>query len=103
MFSKSFQFLGRSFTLDSFCDGVAKVQFDDICGKSHSAADYLEMMKHVNTLILLDVPQMTTSEKNEARRFITLLDTLYESKVNTRITGGYIIEKNSNLMIKYLG
>ena len=47
-----------------------------------SAADYLELCRNFDTLFLRDIPKMTTETLAEARRFITLIDTLYDRKVS---------------------
>ncbi|KAJ2328026.1 ATPase [Coemansia sp. RSA 2681] len=60
-------------------NGVARFSFTQLCKDAHSAADYIELAKHYHTLILSDVPVMDMSNRNEARRFITLIDALYES------------------------
>ncbi|KAI8331199.1 ATPase [Chlamydoabsidia padenii] len=73
-------FLGRSLVIPEQADGVARVRFHDVCANPLSAADYLEMVKHFHTIILTDIPQMTMKHRAEARRFITLIDAMYESK-----------------------
>ncbi|KNC85286.1 hypothetical protein SARC_02510 [Sphaeroforma arctica JP610] len=54
--------------------------FSEICKKEHSAADYLEICRQYETIFVEDVPVMTLAQKIEARRFITLIDTIYDSK-----------------------
>lgn len=74
-------FLGRSLVIPEQADGVARVTFKDVCANPLSAADYLEMVKHFHTIILTDIPRMTMKHRAEARRFITLIDAMYESKI----------------------
>ncbi|CAO3594253.1 unnamed protein product [Absidia cylindrospora] len=74
------RFLGRSLVIPEQADGVARVRFQDVCAAALSAADYLEMVKHFHTIILTDIPRMTMKHRAEARRFITLIDAMYESK-----------------------
>jgi protein AFG1 len=57
------------------------MSFQDLCGSSHSAADFLALASSLQILILTDVPKMQLKHKNEAKRFITLIDTLYENKI----------------------
>ncbi|KAI8813510.1 AFG1-like ATPase-domain-containing protein [Cladochytrium replicatum] len=79
---RSLQFLGRSLDVPEATDsGCAKVSFAELCGEAHSAADYLELVKHFRVVMVTDVPTMTLTQRNEARRFITLLDALYENRV----------------------
>ncbi|KAI9269037.1 AFG1-like ATPase-domain-containing protein [Phascolomyces articulosus] len=74
-------FLERSLTIPAQVDGVAKVSFADMCDKPLSAADYLQIVKHFHTVVLTDIPCMTLKHRAMARRFITLVDALYESHV----------------------
>nr|CAG8576369.1 7383_t:CDS:2 [Entrophospora candida] len=71
---------GRYFTIPESCDDVAKFTFQELCCQPMSAADYLELTKYYNTIILTDVPRMSLSLKNEAKRFITLIDALYDTR-----------------------
>lgn len=75
------EFLERSLTIPEQVDGVAKVRFADVCDKPLSAADYLEIVKRFHTVIITDIPKMTMKHRAIARRFITLIDALYESRV----------------------
>ncbi|ORY03601.1 AFG1-like ATPase [Basidiobolus meristosporus CBS 931.73] len=78
---KVLEFLGRSLVIPESAGGVAKISFQELCGEAHGAADYLELAKNFHTLVLTDMPKMNLSHRNEARRFITLLDALYENHV----------------------
>lgn len=49
--------------------------------KPLGASDYLEMSQAFHTIIIRDVPQLNLRLKSQARRFITLIDTLYDNKV----------------------
>ncbi|KAJ1844180.1 ATPase, partial [Coemansia sp. RSA 2703] len=73
------KFLGRELHVPVSSAGVARFSFAQLCKEAHSAADYIELTKHYHTVILTDVPVMHMSDRNEARRFITLIDALYES------------------------
>ncbi|KAJ2551493.1 ATPase [Coemansia sp. RSA 1933] len=73
------QFLGRSLDIPMSANGVARFSFNQLCKEAHSAADYIELAKGYHTLLLTGVPVMHMVDRNEARRFITLVDALYES------------------------
>ncbi|KAI8867912.1 AFG1-like ATPase [Ramicandelaber brevisporus] len=79
---KRIEFLGRYLDVPECGNGVARFTFEQLCKQPHSAADYLELCKHFQTLMLTDIPRMTAAkDRNEARRLITLIDTLYENQV----------------------
>jgi len=59
---------------------TARFDFHEICGRPLGAADYLAIAKTFDTVIVSDVPRMDYERRNEARRFITLVDILYEAK-----------------------
>ena len=59
--------------------GIARFNFWDLCGKSKGAADYLEISKNFDTIFLYGVPTLEIKDMNVVRRFITLVDALYEN------------------------
>jgi cell division protein ZapE len=61
--------------------GVARFSFDGLCGKPLGAADYLRIAHAFHTLIVDHVPVMDYERRNEAKRFIILIDTLYDHAV----------------------
>ena len=72
---------GRDVTLPGFCNGVARASFFDLCGRMLGPADYLAVADAVRVLILEDIPALSRNNFNEAKRFVTLIDALYEAKV----------------------
>jgi predicted ATPase len=70
----------RHLTLPSTYNGILKSTFSALCTTYLGPADYVSLCSTFHTLILTDVPVLTLSQKNEARRFITLLDALYEAR-----------------------
>ncbi len=73
---------GRRVEIERAVQGVAWVDFWDLCGKPFGAADYLAIATHFHTVLIDDVPTMKDELRNEAKRFMTLIDALYEHKVN---------------------
>ncbi|WP_386684514.1 cell division protein ZapE [Loktanella sp. R86503] len=71
---------GRDVVLPQFHNGVARASFYDLCGKALGAADYLALADTVRVLILEDIPSLGRDNFNEAKRFVTLVDALYEAK-----------------------
>ncbi len=67
--------------LPGFRNGVARVAFWELCGRPLGPADYLAVAEAVRVLILEDIPRLSRSNFNEAKRFVTLIDALYEAKV----------------------
>jgi cell division protein ZapE len=61
--------------------GVARFSFADLCARPLAAADYLKIAHEFHTIILDHVPVMDFSRRNEAKRFIILIDTLYDHAV----------------------
>ncbi|MFP7672046.1 cell division protein ZapE [Marivita sp. S0852] len=72
---------GRELELPRFHNGVARAKFYDLCGKMLGPADYLALADAVRVLIIEDIPRLSRSNFNEARRFVTLIDALYEARV----------------------
>lgn len=72
---------GRDVEIPQFRNGVARATFFDLCGKMLGAADYLAIADAVNVLILENIPALSRNNFNEAKRFVTLIDALYEAKV----------------------
>jgi cell division protein ZapE len=72
---------GREIELPRFHNGVARAKFYDLCGRMLGPADYLALADAVRVLIVEDIPRLSRSNFNEAKRFVTLIDALYEAKV----------------------
>lgn len=61
--------------------GVAVFSFRRLCGEARGAADYLAIARRYHTVILVGIPVLGPEMRNEAARFVTLVDALYEHKV----------------------
>lgn len=72
---------GREITVPRVSGKAAMFHFDELLGKATGAADYLELVKWYDAFIVTNVPSMTHRERDLARRFITFIDAVYESKV----------------------
>ena len=70
---------GRIVPVPAAGNGAARFSFDDLLKRPLGAQDYLAIAKRFHTVMLDRVPVMTEAERNEAKRFITLIDTLYDS------------------------
>jgi len=71
---------GRAIAVPQAHRGVARFAFADLCEKPLGANDYLEIAKVYHTILLAGVPLLGPEKRNEARRFIHLVDALYESR-----------------------
>jgi cell division protein ZapE len=72
--------LSRTVEVPCAAKGVARFGFSALCAQPLGASDYLALAARYHTLIIEQVPELGPALYNEARRFITLVDTLYESK-----------------------
>jgi len=72
---------GRILQVPCSAHGVARFSFADLCEKPLAASDYLRLAHDYHTLLVDRIPVMDYAERNAARRFITLIDTLYDNAV----------------------
>jgi cell division protein ZapE len=73
--------LGRALTVPQAAKGVARFGFGDLCARPLAAADYLAIAHSFHTVLIDHVPKLGPAERNEARRFVVLIDTLYDEGV----------------------
>lgn len=71
----------RSLEVISYADKILWVGFDALCLEARHASDYIEIAKQIDTLIIQSIPHMSADDDNAARRFITLIDVMYEHQV----------------------
>jgi cell division protein ZapE len=72
---------GRKLPVPQAAHGVARFSFADLCEEPLGAGDYLTIARTFHTLILEGIPVLAREKRNEARRFINLIDTLYDNQV----------------------
>jgi cell division protein ZapE len=73
--------LGRKVVLMAMHNDVVLASFDQLCVQALGAIDYLQIAKQFNVVILKGIPKLSADKRNEAKRFMTLIDTLYEHKI----------------------
>ncbi len=73
--------LGRRLVVPEQAKGVARFSFNDLCATALGSQDYLALADNFHALVLNGVPQLTPDRRDEAKRFVTLIDTLYERSV----------------------
>src|ERR1700749_1162554 len=72
---------GRVLRVPCSAHGVARFSFADICEKPLAASDYLRLAHDYHTILIDHIPVMAYAERNAAKRFISLIDTLYDNAV----------------------
>jgi cell division protein ZapE len=77
---------GRELVVPEAARGVAFFTFDDLCAKPLGSLDYLHIANAFHTVIIEGVPKLPPEKRNEARRFITLIDTLYDGRIGLIIS-----------------
>ena len=84
---------GRSLNFMSYGDGIGRFTFSALCEQPLGAADYLALANRLDTVILTGIPLLSPEKRNEAKRFVTLIDTLYERKIKLICTASAEPEK----------
>jgi cell division protein ZapE len=77
---------GRTLHVPRAAMGIARFTFNEICEQPHNAADYLRIAHEFHTLIVDRIPVMDFDQRNAAKRFIILIDTLYDYAVKLLAT-----------------
>jgi cell division protein ZapE len=72
---------GRALRVEREAAGVARFSFEELCARPLGAADYLEIAERFHTVLLEHIPRLSPAKREEAARFRTLIDALYEAKV----------------------
>ncbi len=76
----SIMVLGRDWRIERAAPGVAWFTFDEICRTNVGPADYLALASLYHTVMVSGVPILSSAERDVAKRFVTLVDALYEHK-----------------------
>ncbi|AZU02572.1 AFG1 family ATPase [Glycocaulis alkaliphilus] len=71
---------GRTLEVASEAAGVARFGFAELCARPLGAADYLTLADTFHTLLIDHVPVMSPAKRDEAARFVTLIDALYDTR-----------------------
>ena len=77
---------GRQIPVPITAKGVARFTFAQLCEQPHGAEDYLEITRNYHTVFLENIPKLGYDRRNEAKRFIILIDTLYEAHTRLVVT-----------------
>ena len=74
--------LGRPLRVPITAKGVARFKFDQLCREPLVTPDFLALASNFHTLIIDDIPKLAANEREAAKRFVVLIDSLYEQRVN---------------------
>ncbi len=83
---------GRRVPVPEAANGVARFAFADLCEAALGANDYLSIARTYHTVMIDHIPMLGPSKRNEARRFINLIDTLYDAKVGLVVSAESEVE-----------
>ncbi|MEM9168988.1 MAG: AFG1/ZapE family ATPase, partial [Pseudomonadota bacterium] len=72
--------LGRTLTVRRTARGAARFGFDELCAQPLGPSDYLAIARHYATVFIDAIPIMGPEKRNEAKRFVTLIDALYDTR-----------------------
>ncbi len=73
---------GRSLQIPSAANGVARFHFDQLCRQPRGVVDYMAIAKKYQTVMIDGIPILQADQRNEAKRFILLVDILYDNHCN---------------------
>jgi cell division protein ZapE len=73
--------LGRDVLIPETAHNVARCHYDDLCGQPLGATDFVEIARVYHTLVLDGIPRLDPAKRNEVKRFIVLIDALYDHRV----------------------
>ncbi|HUS52793.1 MAG TPA: cell division protein ZapE [Thermohalobaculum sp.] len=79
---------GRRVRISQATDDVGRATFEELCENPLGASDYLAIAERFTTFFIDDIPKLQWAQNNEAKRFVTLIDTFYEAKVRLYCTAG---------------
>lgn len=80
--SETLSVKGRDIVVNRTARGVAYFDFEELCQRALGAEDYIRVGDRFHTIVLNGIPRMDADMRNEAKRFMNLIDVLYEKKVN---------------------
>ena len=91
---------GRKFTCERYFKGVGLFDFEELCDRPVGSADYIAIAQQCPTVMIKNIPQFSIYNRNVMRRFITLIDELYNHNVKIYCLA---VDAIDNLFIKEAG
>tara|TARA_B100000767_G_scaffold140673_1_gene132930 strand:- start:379 stop:1458 length:1080 start_codon:yes stop_codon:yes gene_type:complete len=83
---KSLSIKGRKFIIKEYYEGIARFNFNELCNKNLGAEDFIKISEICNYIVIENLPNFNENNSNQQQRFITLIDIIYEKKVNLIVT-----------------
>jgi cell division protein ZapE len=87
--SKNIHIKGRNFLIKNYFEGLARFNFNDLCGVPIGAEDYIKIAEQCDFLLIDNVPNFGEENADKQQRFITLIDILYEKEIPIMITANF--------------
>ena len=84
--SKIFKIKGRSLVIENFYDKIVKFEFEELCNKNLGSEDYIKITENCEFIFLTNLPNFNEDNSDQQKRFITLIDIIYEKKIPLMIT-----------------
>jgi len=84
---------GRKFNIKNYYEGIVRFDFKDLCNKNIGAEDYIKIANVCKYILIENVPNFNDDNSNQQQRFITLIDIIYEKKVNLIISSASNLKK----------
>tara|TARA_B110000971_G_scaffold215131_1_gene248122 strand:+ start:61 stop:1113 length:1053 start_codon:yes stop_codon:yes gene_type:complete len=80
---------GRDFIIQNFFEGLARFDFNNLCGVSIGAEDYIKIANCCNFILIDNVPNFSDENADKQQRFITLIDIIYEKKIPIMLSANF--------------
>jgi len=87
---------GRKFKINNYYEGVARLNFKELCNENLGAEDYLNLANISNHIFIEEIPNFDEYNSNQQLRFITLIDILYDKKISLTLSMESELEKISS-------
>ena len=84
---------GRNFLIKNYHEGISRFDFNDLCNKDLGAEDYIKIAESCKYILIENLPNFDNNNSNQQKRFITLIDIVYEKKIKLTISSASNLTK----------
>ena len=84
---------GRKFIIKDYYEGIARFDFNELCNKNIGAEDYIKIAEVCKCILIENLPNFNENNSNQQHRFITLIDIIYEKKIDLVVSSASILSK----------